>query len=91
MQCEAGEAGGARLVVGRLRIGDSGGKAHVGQKGCVVYRVVSGAAGGIEGVGRLHNLDVELYVFGLLLSNHDWVDQVEVQHDDDLLLRRLRA
>ena len=57
----------------------------------MLYRVVSGAAGGIEGVGRLHNLDVELYVFGLLLSNHDWVDQVEVQHDDDLLLRRLRA
>ena len=49
--------------------------------------VVAGAARLVEGVARLHDLDVELDVLGLLLADHDRVVQVEVDDHEDLLLR----
>mmetsp|Transcript_3937 Transcript_3937/g.10266 ORF Transcript_3937/g.10266 Transcript_3937/m.10266 type:complete len:714 (-) Transcript_3937:1301-3442(-) len=51
--------------------------------------VVAGAAGRVERVGGLHDLDVELHVLGLTLADHDRVVQVEVDQHEHLLLRWL--
>ena len=54
-----------------------------------MFNVFTRAPGVVERVRGLHDLYVELDVLGLLLADHDWVVQVEVQQDQNLLLGRL--
>mmetsp|Transcript_23965 Transcript_23965/g.71140 ORF Transcript_23965/g.71140 Transcript_23965/m.71140 type:complete len:247 (-) Transcript_23965:149-889(-) len=51
--------------------------------------VVCVAPPAVEGLHHLHDLGVELDILCLLVPQHDWVDEVEVQDGDHLVLRGL--
>jgi hypothetical protein len=50
-----------------------------------------GAAAAVDCLHDVHDLRVELHVLRLLLAQHDGVVQVEVDHCDHLVLRRLHT
>ena len=54
-----------------------------------LIRVIHAAAPGIKSLHTVHDLRKALHILGLLLVDHDWVDEVEVHQADHLILCRL--